>query len=100
MAILAAVITTTVQAVETIAPDHERNPETVLTGTLRHHRFPLLGRAPHRDAVHAQRRLADANWHALAVLAAGADAGVELEIVADHADAAQIGGTVADQHGA
>ena len=31
-----------------------------------------------RDAVHQQRRLADADRHALAVLAAGADAGVEL----------------------
>src|SRR5262245_55488626 len=56
--------------------------------------------ASDRDAVHAQRRLADADRHALAVLAAGADAGVELEIVADHADAMQVGRPVADQHGA
>ena len=38
-----------------------------------------------RDPVHAQRRLADADRHALPVLAAGADAAIEREIVADHA---------------
>ena len=32
-----------------------------------------------RDPLHPQRRLADADRHALAVLAAGADAGVELQ---------------------
>ena len=50
--------------------------------------------------VHAQARLADADRHALAVLAAGADAGIEREVVADHADAMQVGRAVADQHGA
>src|SRR6185295_15985792 len=54
--------------------------------------------SPDRDPVHAQGRLADADRHALAVLAAGADAGVELQIVADHADAMQIARAVADQH--
>ena len=34
-----------------------------------------------------KRRLADADRHALAVLAAGADAGIERHVVADHADA-------------
>src|SRR5215211_5877110 len=53
-----------------------------------------------RDAVHAQGGLADTDGDALAVLAAGADAGVELEVVADHADALQVGRAVADQHGA
>src|SRR5215468_1456700 len=57
-------------------------------------------RAADRDAVHAQRGLADADRHALAVLAAGADAGVELEVVADHADAIEVGRAIADQHGA
>src|SRR3989449_10178441 len=53
-----------------------------------------------RDPVHPQRRLADADRHALAVLAAGADAGIEREVVADHGDAMQVGRAVADQHGA
>src|SRR5579863_6272945 len=52
------------------------------------------------DAVDAQRRLADADRHALAVLAAGADAVIERQIVADHGDAVQVGRSVADQHGA
>src|SRR6266446_3238979 len=55
--------------------------------------------AAHGDAVEPQGRLADAHRHALAVLAAGADAGIELEIVAHHADAPQIGRAIADQHG-
>src|SRR5712671_4491522 len=59
-----------------------------------------LTRAADRDALHAQRRLANADRHTLAVLAAGADAGVELEVVADHDDALEIGRPVADQHGA
>src|SRR3954462_5915528 len=50
------------------------------------------------DPVHAQRRLANPDRHALAVLAAGADAGVEFEVVADHADAMQVAWSVADQH--
>src|SRR5689334_17242223 len=56
--------------------------------------------ATHGDAVHPQGRLADADRHALAVLAAGADAGIEFHVVADHGDALQIGRSVADQHGA
>src|SRR5690349_25116393 len=51
-----------------------------------------------RDLLHPQRRLADADRHALAVLAAGADAGIEREIVAHHGNAMQIGRSVADQH--
>ena len=43
-----------------------------------------MTRPADRDPLHAQRRLADADRHALAVLAAGADPGVELEVVADH----------------
>src|SRR5258705_5200063 len=58
----------------------------------------LSPRAADRDAVHAKGGLADADRHALAVLAAGADAGVELEVVADHADAIEVGRAVADQH--
>src|SRR5262245_22298739 len=101
MAILAAVITMMVQAIETIVPAQECLQERChdcgdpclcdlrgMTGS------PCLGRAPDRDAVHAQRRLTDADRHALAVLAAGADAGIELQVAADHADAAQIGWAV------
>src|SRR5262249_20920062 len=58
-----------------------------------------LSRPADRDAIHAQGRLADADGHALAILAAGADAGIELEIVADHANAVEVGWAVADQHG-
>ena len=56
-----------------------------------------LGRPAHRQPVDAQRRLADADRHALAFLAADADAGVELHVVADHADAGQRVGAVADR---
>src|SRR6478672_4446124 len=56
--------------------------------------------ATHGNAVHPQGWLADADRYSLAVFAAGADAGVELEIVADHGDALEIGRSVADQHGA
>src|SRR4029077_7450001 len=52
------------------------------------------------NAVDAQGRLADADRDALAVLAASADAVVELEIVADHRHPVQVGRPVADQHGA
>src|SRR5712692_1404597 len=52
------------------------------------------------DAVHAQGGLADADRHALAVLAAGADTRIELEVVPDHAHPVEVGRAVADQHGA
>src|SRR5262245_20595762 len=52
------------------------------------------------DAVHAQGGLANAHRDALAVLAAGAAAGVKREVVADHAYPVEIGWSVADQHGA
>ncbi|MCY1307470.1 hypothetical protein D9M70_573950 [compost metagenome] len=45
-------------------------------------------------------RLADADWHPLAGLAAIADAGVELGVVTDHGHALHRVRTVADQHGA
>src|SRR5580704_14181332 len=54
-------------------------------------------RAAHRQAGDLQRRLADADRHPLAVLAADADAGVEAEVVADHGDLGQRRGAVADQ---
>src|SRR5579875_1200062 len=57
-------------------------------------------RAAYGDAIEPQRRLTDADGDTLAVLAARTDAGVERKIIADHADAAQIGRPVADQHGA
>src|SRR5947208_11822960 len=61
---------------------------------------PSGRRAAHRQGVDPQRRLADADRHALAVLAAGADAGVERHVVAHHADLGQRLGTGADQRGA
>src|SRR5690606_13909403 len=45
-------------------------------------------------------RLADADRHPLAALAAIADTAVELHVVADHGDALHRFRTVADQHGA
>src|SRR5271154_6965281 len=54
--------------------------------------------AADRNAVEPQCRLADADRHALAVLAAGADAVVQREGVADHGDTVQVGRAVADQH--
>src|ERR1044071_1600221 len=57
-----------------------------------------LARPADRNAVHAQRRLADPDRHTLAVLAAGADAGIKREVVADHADGVQVARAVADQH--
>src|SRR5882724_3380187 len=63
-------------------------------------RAPALPGSSNRDAVHAQGGLADADGHPLAVLAAGADAGIELEVVADHADPVEVGRAIADQHGA
>src|SRR5258708_2959969 len=66
---------------------------------LRNSKIPSA-RAPNGDGVVAQGGLAAADRDALAVLAAGADAVVELEIVADHRYAAQVSGAVADQHGA
>src|SRR5687767_5689814 len=53
--------------------------------------------AADREPVHAQGRLADPDRHALAILAAGADTVVELQIVADHRHLAHRVGTVADQ---
>src|SRR3984957_13751050 len=60
----------------------------------------MLPGAAYRNTVDAQGGLADADRDALAVLAAGADAVVELEIVADHRYPMQVGRPVADQHGA
>src|SRR5512145_2221092 len=62
--------------------------------------FRYLSRPADRDPLHAQGGLADADRNALAVLAARADAGIELEVVADHADAVEVGRAIPDQHGA
>src|SRR3977135_1386641 len=51
----------------------------------------------HRQAIDLQAGLANAHRNTLSVLAAGADARVEREIVADHADARQLIVPVADQ---
>src|SRR3954447_510348 len=53
-----------------------------------------------RNAFHPQCRLANADRNALAVLAAGSNARVELEVIADHAHPVEVGGSVSDQHGA
>src|SRR3954466_957542 len=52
------------------------------------------GRPADREAVDAQRRLADTHGHALAFLAAGAHAAVQGHVVADHGDASQRIGAV------
>src|SRR5438132_1600878 len=64
--------------------------------------FPrgLLAGSAHRHAIDAQRRLTHPDRHPLAVLAAGADTGIERQIVADHAHAGERVGPVADHHGA
>ena len=56
-------------------------------------------RSSHGHAVDLDGRDADADRHALPFLAADADAFVELEIVAHHADVLQRFRTVADQRG-
>ena len=56
----------------------------------------LCRRSADRQRIDAQRRLADADRHRLAVLAAGADAGIELHIVAYHGDSLHGFGAVAD----
>src|SRR5215475_14090000 len=68
-----------------VGAHHVRQPSDATAGraTLSNPRHNLC-RAADRDAVHAQRGLTDADRHALAVLAAGADARVELEVIADH----------------
>src|SRR3984885_8112400 len=56
--------------------------------------------AAHGECVDTQRRLADPHGNALTILAAGADAVVELQVVADHRDARQHVRAVADERGA
>src|SRR5580693_7620644 len=55
------------------------------------------GRAADRQRIDAQRRLTDADGDALTVLAAGADAIVQLQVVADHGNARQYVRAVADE---
>src|SRR5215471_13281595 len=55
------------------------------------------GGAADGEAIHAQSGLADADGHALAVLAAGADAVIQFQVVADHRDLGHGVWTVADQ---
>ncbi len=57
----------------------------------------FLGGAADGQAVDFQRGNADADGHGLSIFAAGADAFVEFQIVADHGDAGQDVGAVADQ---
>src|SRR5262245_38535027 len=60
----------------------------------------LSRRAADGEAVDPQGRLADADGHALAFLAAGADPRIECQVVADHADLGQHVRAVADERGA
>ena len=60
-------------------------------------RVEASSRSPDGHAVDAHGRNAHAHRHALAFLAADADAFVELQIVAHHADVLHRFGTVADQ---
>jgi len=57
----------------------------------------LLARSAHRQPIDAQGRLADANRHALPILAAGADAGIQCHVIAYHRDAGHGVRAVADQ---
>ena len=57
----------------------------------------LLARAADRETIDAQRGLSDTHRHALAILAAGADAIIELKVIAHHADARQYIRAIADQ---
>src|SRR5258708_527466 len=61
--------------------------------------LPLRGPA-HRERIDPQGGLPDADRHALAFLAAGADAGIELQIVPDHRDAGEHIRAVANERGA
>src|SRR5262249_33518221 len=67
---------------------------------LRLRRRPLacLARAPDGDSVEPQRWLTDADGDPLAVLATGADPGIEREVVTDQTDPGEGVRTVADQH--
>src|SRR5262245_56265944 len=56
-------------------------------------------RPANRNAIHAQGRLTDPYRHSLAVFATGPDALIKRDVVADHADAVQIGRTITNQHG-
>ena len=60
--------------------------------------FP--GSAAYGKAVNFQCGYTDADGHGLSVFAAGADAFVELKVVADHRHAGEDVRTVADQRGA
>ena len=55
------------------------------------------GSAADCQAVNAQGGLTDADRHTLTFFAAGADTGVQFQIVADHGHAHQHIGAVADQ---
>src|SRR5271167_430151 len=69
-------------------------------GSLRRGRARLSRRAADGEALDEQGRLADADRDALALLAAGADAGIEGEVVADHCYPGQHVGAIADERGA
>src|ERR1700675_2598523 len=66
-------------------------------GGLRRPPACRLSSTADRKAVDPERRLADADGHALALFAASADAGIEREIVADHGDPREHVGAGADQ---
>src|ERR1022692_2422420 len=61
--------------------------------------MPVLRRAPHGHAIDLNRRNPHAHRHALAFLAAYADAFVQAQVVPHHADVFQGLGSVPDQRG-
>src|ERR1700751_3726128 len=62
------------------------NPHTSRIACAKYASTSKSGGAADRHLVDTQRRLTDAHRHALAFLAAHADARIELHVVADHAD--------------
>src|SRR4051812_38106559 len=74
----------------------------LLTGFLfASYRVPIrfLSRSTNGEAIHLQSRNSDADGDALPILAAGANAFIEREVVADHGDTREHVGAVADEGG-
>src|SRR5438876_7528915 len=74
-----------------------RKSETPLSPLLHEASSFLLCRSSHGHAIDLNRRNPYAYRYRLSVLAAGADAFVESQIVTDHRDASQHVGPIADQ---
>src|SRR5262252_5137087 len=66
-------------------------------GSVKARLWLLGGRAANGQRINAKGRLPNPHRDALPILAAGADAGIELHVVADHGNASHGVGTVADE---